>query len=158
MSDHSAVARRDAVRHILRTQRISTQEQLCQTLSAQGFRTTQATLSRDLARLRARRVTLQEGGSVYELREFWTAESRDELVRLRDLVTGVDYNDSLVVVMTNTAAAATVGVAIDRARLREVLGTVAGDNTLFVAPARRVSARSLAQLLKNLWKAGEVPA
>ena len=56
MNDHDA--RRSAIAEIIRTQRVSTQEELRLSLRARGFDTTQATLSRDLARLKARRVSL----------------------------------------------------------------------------------------------------
>ena len=59
--------RREAVARIIRARRVSTQEELLDALVAAGFRATQATLSRDLARLGARRVSSPEGGTVYEL-------------------------------------------------------------------------------------------
>ncbi len=63
----AADRRRDAVARIIRARRIGTQEELLAALDAAGFRATQATLSRDLARLGARRVPRPEGGTVYEL-------------------------------------------------------------------------------------------
>ena len=63
----AADRRRDAVSRIIRTRRIATQEELLEALATAGFRATQATLSRDLARLGARRVSRPEGGTMYEL-------------------------------------------------------------------------------------------
>ena len=62
--DEGQEARRNAIRQIIRTTRVGTQEELRQLLRDEGFDVTQATLSRDLSRLRARRVSLAEGGSV----------------------------------------------------------------------------------------------
>ena len=55
---------------------------------------------------------------------------------MRRLVDGVDHSDTLVVVRTKASAASTVARALDEAHLDEVLGTIAGDDTVFVAPRR----------------------
>ena len=60
-------ARQEAIRRIVRAQHVSTQEELGQLLSREGYDVTQATLSRDLAQLGAMRVSLPEGGTVYGL-------------------------------------------------------------------------------------------
>ena len=83
----SADLRREAVARILRTRRIATQEELLASLDAAGVSATQATLSRDLARLGARRVSRPEGGTVYELADDATAG--DVLGSLRGLVTSI---------------------------------------------------------------------
>ena len=84
--------RRDAIRTLLRSQRIGTQEELGELLAKKGFEVTQATLSRDLAKLHARRVTLPEGGSVYELEESPAPPPGDDLLAdVRQLVLNVDY-------------------------------------------------------------------
>lgn len=147
--------RREAIKQLLRSQRIGSQEELGELLAKKGFEVTQATLSRDLAKLKARRVTLPEGGTVYELEEFKAAVEEDALAGLRQLVTGVDFNESLVVVMTTPGAASVVAQGIDRARLSSVLGSIAGDDTIFVAPTRKVSAATLAKQLQSLWRKAE---
>jgi transcriptional regulator of arginine metabolism len=151
--DQQAATRRDLIRQLLRTERVGTQEELAALLARKGVLVTQATLSRDLARLRARRVTLPEGGSVYELedRPAPAAHATDALGELRTLVSGVEHNGSLVVVFTRPGAASAVAMAIDRARMPEVLATIAGDDTIFVAPARKVSAQALLKHLQSLW-------
>ncbi len=123
--------RRDAVARLLRARRIGTQEELLTALEGEGFRATQATLSRDLARLGARRVSRPEG-AFYEVDG---PAGPDGLAALRGLVQGAQANDSLVVVRTAAGAASAVARAVDDARLPEVLGTIAGDDTIFVAPA-----------------------
>ncbi|HVE86878.1 MAG TPA: hypothetical protein VND93_28680, partial [Myxococcales bacterium] len=62
-----AVARRETIRRLIRSRKVPTQEDLRELLASEGFDVTQATLSRDLARIGARRVPLPEGGSAYEL-------------------------------------------------------------------------------------------
>jgi transcriptional regulator of arginine metabolism len=138
--------RRDAVARIIRTGRIGTQEALLAAVARAGFRATQATLSRDLARLGARRVSRPDG-TVYELPE---AGPEDGLAALRGLVSAVTANHSLVVIRTHPGSAPAIARAIDLARVAEVLGTIAGDDTVFVAPADGVRPRRLAARLAGV--------
>jgi transcriptional regulator of arginine metabolism len=138
--------RRDAVARILRTRRIGTQEALLEALARQGLRATQATLSRDLTRLGARRVSRPDG-AFYEVDG---PATEDGLAALRGLVVAIDTNASLVVVRTAAGAASAVARAVDDARLPEVLGTIAGDDTIFVAPAGALRPRRLAARLAAL--------
>ena len=147
--------RREAVARLLRRGHIGTQEALLSALRREGFRATQATLSRDLARLGARRVSRPGGGTVYELAD----EARDDgVAALRGLVGSVATNGSLVVVRTRPGSAPAVARAIDLRRLDGVLGTIAGDDTIFVAPARGRRAPALASRLAGLLGAPVVPA
>lgn len=154
MNADEVIRRRDTIRTLVRTQRIGTQEELRQLLAERGFDTTQATLSRDLARLRARRITLAEGGMVYELEDAPLAASDDELVAMRDMVLAVLDGDALCVVQTKIGAAAAVAIAIDKARLPEVLGTIAGDDTIFVATSRGTPPAKLKKKLEAIWMIG----
>ena len=140
-------ARRDAIRAILRSARVGSQEELRERLTQRGFVTTQATLSRDLAKLGARRSTARDGGSLYEL----DGLSPEPELRLRDDVVAIEDSLALVVVMTSPGAASAVALALDRARIPEVLATIAGDDTVFVAPARRTTPAQLAKKLRKLW-------
>jgi transcriptional regulator of arginine metabolism len=135
--------RRGAVARILRSRRIGTQEALLDALAREGFKATQATLSRDLTRLGARRVSRPDG-AFYEVDGPATDAG---LAALRGLLVAVDANDSVVVVRTAAGAASAVARALDDARLPEVLGTIAGDDTIFVAPAAGWRPRRLAALL-----------
>ncbi|MBK9518988.1 MAG: arginine repressor [Anaeromyxobacter sp.] len=138
--------RRDAVARLVRTRRIGTQEALLAALAREGFRATQATLSRDLTRLGARRVSRPDG-AYYEVDG---PAAADPLAALRGLVVAVEGNASLVVVRTAAGAASAVARAVDDARLPEVLGTIAGDDTIFVAPAGALRPRALAARLAEL--------
>ncbi len=152
MSDHDE--RRAAIAEIIRTSRVGTQEDLRLSLRERGFDTTQATLSRDLARLKARRISLPEGGTVYELEAF-PAPGDDDLGLVgelsRDMVMGVEESLALVVVHTAAGAASAVAAIIDRARLASVSGTIAGDDTIFIAPSKRSSVGALARELRASW-------
>ncbi len=144
----AADRRRDAVARIIRTRRIGTQEELLAALALAGFRATQATLSRDLARLGARRVSRPEGGTMYELGD--GAAERNGLGALRGLVGEISANASLVVIRTHPGSAPAIARAIDLAEIPEVLGTIAGDDTIFVAPAGGLRPRRLAARLAEI--------
>ena len=144
----SAETRREAIARILRSRRVSTQEELLRLVREEGFDVTQATLSRDLARLGARRVSSPEGGTGYEL---GPEDPRDALGALRGLVSDVSSNGALIVIRTQPGLAPAVARAIDLARLPDVLGTLAGDDTIFVAPAKARKVRSVASLLEEMF-------
>lgn len=144
----AAERRREAVARLLRTRPVATQEDLLALVRAAGFPVTQATLSRDLARLGARRVSRPGGGTAYELAD--GAAAANPLGALRGLVTAVDANATLVVVRTVPGSAPAIARAIDLAQLPEALGTIAGDDTIFVAPAGGLRPRRLAARLAGL--------
>ena len=143
----SKSARHEAIRRLLVAERIGTQEDLCRALAREGFRVTQATLSRDLQQLGAVRVSAPEG-TIYELPP---VEGTARLPELSDLVASVAENDSLVVVRTRAGAASAVALAIDTARIPECLGTLAGDDTIFATPVRGVPVRKRSRKLRNLF-------
>lgn len=150
-------ARQDAIRRIIRTTAVSTQEELGELLASEGFDVTQATLSRDLAQLGAMRVSLPEGGTVYGLESAPPPPNEARLRELAEMVLDINDNDVLVVIKTPPAAAATVAAAIDASRLPENLGTIAGDDTIFIAPSRGRTTRALSRKLKILFGKEESP-
>lgn len=143
--------RRIVVAEIIRSERVSTQKDLLRALSGRGIDATQATLSRDLAWLKARRVSLPGGGTMYELQVAAAPDEEHILSVARDMVIGVDESLALVVVRTAAGAASVVADAIDRARLPSVSGTIAGDDTVFVAPSKRSSVAAVGHDLRAAW-------
>jgi len=153
--EQTTEGRREAIRRLIRGRKVATQEDLRSLLAGQGFEVTQATLSRDLARLGARRAPATEGGTVYELPLEGGATTPSGLLEALDpLVRGVRDNGALVVVHTTPGAAPAVALALDQARLPEVLGTIAGDDTVFVAPMQAASASRLTRVLQGLLRKG----
>jgi len=147
--EDTSQVRREEIRELIRNERIGTQEELREFLVKKGFEVTQATLSRDLAKIKARRVTLPEGGSIYELEDAPVIIEDNELRTLGEMVTSVNEGDSLVVIQTRIGAASAVALGIDRARFTEILGTIAGDDTIFIAPRKRISGGKLKKILED---------
>jgi transcriptional regulator of arginine metabolism len=138
--------RRAEIRQLIGSRQVATQEELRALLADRGHDVTQATLSRDLAQLGARRAAQPGGGTYYELPD----APRTATPLLQDLVRAIDDNGTLVVVHTTSGAAQVVAGALDRARLPEVLGTIAGDDAIFIAPARGISTTRVIRKLKDL--------
>ena len=147
-------ARREIIRKLLRTQLVTTQESLGELLKREGIDVTQATLSRDLAKIKARRVTLPDGGTVYELSDTPVAVGDERLRAVHHLVTTVDDSDAMVVVRTLPGGASAVAAALDATRPAGVLGSLAGDDTIFLVPHKGVKPARVKRDLLTLWKKG----
>jgi len=139
-------SRRDAIREILAKRPVTTQAELRRRLGERGIRASQATLSRDMAVLGVHRAAGTEGPR-YIIDGDGGAIPLDPV---RRLVEAIDSSDALVVVRTKASAAATVARALDEAGIDDVLGTLAGDDTVFVAPRRSGGARALARRVRAL--------
>ena len=144
-------ARRTLIVELVRSRHVSTQDDLRGLLKARGHAVTQATLSRDLARLRARRVSLPSGGTAYEIDTAPVAEVPAQLAAMSALVVGIREGAAIVVVHTRPGAAQAVAALVDQARLESIIGSIAGDDTIFLVPARRVSTTTLARSLRQLF-------
>jgi transcriptional regulator of arginine metabolism len=151
MSSRSSHERRDAIRRIIRLREVGTQEELAALLAEQGFEVNQATISRDLAEISAVRISRPDGGSYYGLEASAVPQPDEALRAYGAMVYAIQESDSLVVIHTQPGAAPAVARAVDLARTTQALGTIAGDDTIFVAGRRGVSARALCKRLKNLF-------
>jgi transcriptional regulator of arginine metabolism len=141
------VNRQIAIKQIIAEQCIGSQEELCEALHGNGFDITQATLSRDLKELAIARVNTPEG-----LR--YVLNPLNEERRLQSFigyeVEQISANESLVVVKTLPGRAQGVAEIIDSLHNPLILGTIAGDNTIFVTPASVGKTDELAALLRRL--------
>ena len=119
---------------LVRQRAIRSQTELAEVLAADGVQVTQATLSRDLEELRAVKVggayLIPEDGT-RPLREVEDAPARLHRL-LRELLTGVDASGNIAVLRTPPGAAQFLASALDRSGLPEVVGTIAGDDTILV--------------------------
>jgi transcriptional regulator of arginine metabolism len=134
--------RQQQIRDLVSNRPIRTQGELAAALRERGFRATQATVSRDVGELGLRKVH-REGMQVYALppRLVETEASGEDRLRrlLHDLPIEVREAGLLLVVRTIPGSAHAIANAIDRARWPEVVGSLAGDDTLFLAFSDRGS-------------------
>ncbi|HUF50457.1 MAG TPA: arginine repressor [Longimicrobiales bacterium] len=124
--------RHTAIRELIQTHRVSSQEQLRELLDDRGFEVTQATLSRDIRELKLIKVHDPEGGTHYTLPpESW--DNAPALTRLLPaLYIGAEGTGNLLIVKTMVGGAQAVAEAIDWEEWHEVLGTLAGDDTILL--------------------------
>jgi transcriptional regulator of arginine metabolism len=134
--------RQQQIRELISSRPIRTQGELAAALRERGFRATQATVSRDVGELGLRKVN-REGVQVYALppRLVETEASGEDRLRrlLHDLPIEVREAGLLLVVRTIPGSAHAVANAVDRAQWPEVVGSLAGDDTLFLAFSDRGS-------------------
>jgi transcriptional regulator of arginine metabolism len=145
--------RQHRVANLLERHAVTSQTQLVELLAADGLTATQATVSRDLEELGAVKVRVPGGETVYAIPEM--AKDRlapeDHLRRvLGDWVGDVASSANIVVLRTPHGSAHVVGSALDRAGLEEIVGTVAGDDTVIVVAAEYVGGAEVARRLAAL--------
>jgi transcriptional regulator of arginine metabolism len=140
-------SRQFAIKEIITHQVITSQDELCKALKKAGFDVTQATLSRDFKELGIARVNTPEG-----VRYVLHTESEER--RLKPFigyeVERIDANESLIVVKTLPGRAQGVAEIIDSLRHPSILGTIAGDNTIFITPASVNQIETVMKLLRSL--------
>ena len=125
-------ARRQAmIREIVESQSIQTQEELAEALRAHGMVVTQATVSRDIKEMHLLKVLADNGNYRYATMEKGDSVMNDRLIRmLSDSVTEISSANNLIVIHTLPGSAHVAAEAIDSLKWQEVLGTIAGDNTI----------------------------
>ncbi len=143
----TATLRAQALRKLLQTGQASTQDELAVELKRQKFRVTQSTISRDLTRLGAIKTRETDGRVVYRLPENAFAQNSPSPANHLDLVLDVRHNESMIVIVTSPGSAPLLARFLDQTRFSEILGTVAGDDTVFVAPK---ASRQIGELVKKI--------
>lgn len=143
--------RRRAVAELIRAGRLTSQDELVAKLRGQGFAVAQATVSRDLEQLGA--VKIRKGGAVsYALPDAravsdWAGRRLSGLIA--EWARSIEPAGNLVVITTPPGLAHLIGVALDQAALPEVVGTICGDDTIFVAMRSATKAIALAKSLSD---------
>lgn len=123
----------EIIKEIIKSQKIDSQETLLGVLKEQGIDVTQATLSRDLKSIGATRIS--DGWSGY----YYALPKEDETLSINDYIRDVhlgvktiEFSGSFGVIKTRVGHANSVCAALDKIKIPEILGTVAGDDTIFV--------------------------
>jgi transcriptional regulator of arginine metabolism len=149
----SKTQRQHRIAKILEQHPVTSQGQLVELLGAESVVATQATVSRDLEEMGAIKVRAAGGESVYAIPELPKDQvaPEDHLRRvLGDWVVEVAHSGNLVVLRTPPGSAHVVGSALDRAGLDEIIGTVAGDDTVLVVSAEQIGGAQVAGRLAAL--------
>ncbi len=143
--------RQEAIIELLKTRNIRTQSDLASALLAQGFHVTQATVSRDIKEMRLLKVSDAEGGYKYALPGQEGKRVNERMIRmLRDSLLHVDHAGNMVVVKTLSGSANSAAEALDSLEWPEILGSIAGDNTIFLAARNEEYAAEIEERILQL--------
>ncbi len=130
---------------------VETQEELAGRLREAGFNVTQATVSRDIRELKLSKVAAAGGGQKYVVLEQGDERKGDKYIRvLRDGFLSMDMAGNILVVKTVSGMAMAVAAALDELRFAEVVGCIAGDDTIFVAVRTVEDTKILMERLQRL--------
>lgn len=135
-----------AIRKIINTVKVGTQEELISLLSDKGFELTQATLSRDLKHLKIGKMVDPEKGYIYILPDTPSSEKNDIQSNSQfplNAVVSLKFSGNFGVLRTKSGYASSVATLIDSTNSFEILGTIAGDDTILIIPADDISRTEL---------------
>ena len=146
-------ARQTAILSIIEQYDVETQEELAGRLKEMGIVVTQATVSRDIKELRLLKVLSGSGGYKYATADKAEHGLSERFVRMfRDSVLSIDFAGNIVVVKTLAGSANAAAEAIDSMRLPEILGTMAGDNTILVIVHNDAEAAQIVKRFHDMLK------
>ncbi len=144
--------RQAKIMEIISTQNVETQEQLLELLQKEGFRGTQATISRDIKELRIVKELSSLGTYRYTTSANEVSGSFTSRLNtiFRECVTGFDYAQNIIVVRTLPGLASAAGSAIDSMNLSTVVGSISGDDTVMIVMRDNNAAAAFCGEIKNL--------
>lgn len=143
--------RQTKILEIIENKEIETQEELSEELKKIGLNVTQATVSRDIKELRLIKVLSTTGQYKYATLKNQDTILSDRLVRMfKDSILSYDHAGNILVLKTISAAAQAAASAIDAANFDGVVGTVAGDDTIFVVIKDAEKMQEIIEKFRNL--------
>ena len=127
------ISRHNKILEIIESNDITTQDELVQKLRDHGMNVTQATVSRDIKDLKLVKVLTKDGNYKYAALKKEEKGSSDRLIRLlKELLVGINSAENIVCLKTIPRSAQLVAKAVDQLEIKEVVGTIAGIDTVFV--------------------------
>lgn len=144
------VKRHDMISKLIASENVETQEELAVMLREHGFSVTQATVSRDIKELRLIKVLTPEGRYKYATVEKAEADLQERFIRMfSNCVLSVTSSGNMIVIKTITGSASAAAEAVDSMKWPDILGTIAGDNTIFIVVRE---GKSVADIIKKFQK------
>ena len=142
--------RHKKILELINNNNIGTQEELADALNKAGYNVTQATVSRDIREMRLTKISLEKGKQKYVAMTNRDNEISDRLIRVfKEAVVKMDYAGNMVVIKTLEGMGMAVGVALDNMQNSEILGTIAGDDTVFCVIR---GSHQAAELIERLYR------
>ncbi len=147
------ISRHSKILEIIENNLIETQEELAEQLKSRGVNVTQATVSRDIKELRLIKVLSDDGRYKYAAMKDQNTMLTERLLKtFAETVLSIDYAGNIIVIKTFSGAANAAGEAIDALDIKEMVGSVAGDNTIFILVRNAENVPALIERFKKLMK------
>ena len=125
------IARQSKIVELINEYDIETQEELAARLNAAGFKVTQAPVSRDIREMKLMKMARQDGGSKYGLVSSPNTADSEKYIRvLRDAYLSMDIAQNILVIKTTAGMANAAAAALDHISFQEIVGSLAGDDTI----------------------------
>ncbi len=147
--------RLEALRLIISSQQLGSQEELLSALQEEGYQLTQATLSRDLKQLKVAKASTMSGKYIYVLpnetmyRRVSTPSSLREMMQIPGFVS-INFSGNMGVIKTRPGYASAIAWNIDHNDIPEILGTIAGDDTIIIVIREGISSQEVVHALEGV--------
>lgn len=142
--------RHTAILDLITNSEIFTQEDMAARLTSQGFQVTQATVSRDIKELKLTKVPGESGVYKYAKPHGQEDSMSPQLLILSRSVTSVNFAQNIVVIKTRAGMAQAAAAVLDALSLQEIVGSLAGDDTIFCVVQDTAAAKNLTEKIKAL--------
>ena len=120
------------IKRIINEELIGSQEELIKLLAAQGIKATQSTLSRDFKEINISKMPHPDKGYIYVLSEKLGAEIVANVANIGEAVVDIKFSHNIAVLATKSGYASAISVIIDSRKIKDILGSVAGDNNIIL--------------------------
>ena len=148
-------SRLEALRLIISSQQLGSQDELLNALQKEGFKLTQATLSRDLKQLKVAKAASMSGNYVYVLpnetmyKRVSTPNSIREMMKVPGFIS-INFSGNMGIIKTRPGYASSIAWNIDNSDVPEILGTIAGDDTIFIVIKEGVKHQDVVEALTDV--------
>lgn len=147
--------RLEALRLIISSQQLGSQDELLNALQKEGFKLTQATLSRDLKQLKVAKAASMSGNYVYVLPNETMYKRVSSPNSIREMMTvpgfvSINFSGNIGIIKTRPGYASSIAWNIDNGNVPEILGTIAGDDTIFIVIKEGIKHQAVIEALSHL--------
>ena len=144
-------SRHQRIKELVEEFEIETQEELAERLKADGYPVTQATVSRDIRELKLSKIPIEDGRQKYTILVQSDHYLNDKYIRvLKDGFVSMDMAQNILVVKTVSGMAMAVAAAIDAMKLKEIVGSIAGDDTIMMAVRTVEDTECVMEKIRNM--------
>ena len=144
-------SRQGRILQLIQEENIETQEELADRLSEEGFVVTQATVSRDIRELKIGKIPSGNGKQKYAVLTHDDAHLADKYIRvLRNGFVSMDSAQNILVIKTVAGMAMAVAAAVDAMKLKEIVGSIAGDDTIMAAIRTTEETQSVMEKIREI--------